>query len=332
MSMNLVHIEASPKQLSKLRNGHSVRIKQPQGKDGYNLMIDPLKYNAVSKSFKNKKGLTIQLSPEEILHNRKLTPEYHQKIKQENSSMSGKGIFGKKFDRFVERTIGKKAKDVIYNSADLLKPKLQEGLDKLGEYAPQIASSALGGLALVAGQPELLPLAGLVGNQIGSYLGKKGVSVVKDYLDNPTPYQENMSKFVSNFGGPRSFQPFTLSGQIEQDKLLSDLNNQLGTNYGYMSRSGIVNAIANRQTSDMTQPLQQQQYQLAPPIQSMPDSYTRYKSKMRGSGVEAQGTKIRQLNHPALQSQPEGANFQFGVTLPPAYQKFHKGKGRGLYV
>ena len=35
---------------------------------------------------------------------------------------------------------------------------------------------------------------------------------------------------------------------------------------------------------------------------------------------------------PALQSQPSGANFQFGSTLPPAYQKYHKGIGSGLYA
>jgi hypothetical protein len=35
---------------------------------------------------------------------------------------------------------------------------------------------------------------------------------------------------------------------------------------------------------------------------------------------------------PALQSQPDGANFQFRVTLPPAYQRTRMMNGQGLYL
>lgn len=330
--MSLVHIDASPKQLSKLRNGHKVRIKPPMKGEGFNLIVDPSRFSAISRSFQRGKGMTIQLSPEEILANRQLTPEYHMNIKKSNSTMSGKGIFGKTFDSFVEKTIGKKAKDAIYNSADMLKPTLKAGIDKIADYAPEIASSALSGLALATGQPELVPFALMAGDQLGKYVGRKGANTAKDYLDKPTEYQENVSNFVSNIGGSRGNRATTLAGQMAQDEMLSQLNQQLGTNMGNISRANIMNAVANRQTANMM------------PVPSISGKYrdTMSKNPMgRGFGyghkksMSILGTNRIQMDqelikNPALQSQPAGANFQFGSTLPPAYQKFHKGIGYGL--
>jgi hypothetical protein len=330
--MSLVHIDASPKQVSKLRNGHKVRIKPPMKGEGFNLMVDPSRYSAISRCFQKGKGMTIQLTPEEILANRQLSPEYHKNVKKENSTMSGKGIFGKTFDSFVEKTIGKKAKDAIYNSADLLKPTLKAGIDKIADYAPEIASSALSGLALATGQPELVPFALLAGNQLGKYVGRKGANTAKDYLDKPTEYQENISNFVSNVGGSRGNRATTLAGQMAQDEMLSQLNQQLGTNMGNIAKSNIMNAVANRQSANMM------------PVPSISGKYrdTMSKNPMgRGMGyglkksMSILGTNRIQMDqepmqNPALQSQPAGANFQFGSTLPPAYQKFHKGVGYGL--
>jgi hypothetical protein len=330
--MSLVHIQASPKQVSKLRNGHPIRIKPCMEGEGFNLMVDPSRYSAISRCFQKGKGMTIQLTPEEILANRQLSPEYHKNVKKENSTMSGKGIFGKTFDSFVEKTIGKKAKDAIYNSADMLKPTLKAGIDKIADYAPEIASSALSGLALATGQPELVPFALLAGNQLGKYVGRKGANTAKDYLDKPTEYQENVSNFVSNIGGSRGNRATTLAGQMAQDEMLSQLNQQLGTNMGNISRANIMNAVANRQSANMM------------PVPSISGKYrdTMSKNPMgRGMGyglkksMSILGTNRIQMDqqimqNPALQSQPAGANFQFGSTLPPAYQKFHKGIGYGL--
>ena len=328
--MELVRIDASPKQLSKLRNGHNVRIKPCMEGEGFNLMVDPSKYRPIMKSFQKKKGIQIQLTPEEILANRQLTPEYHQSIKKSNSNMSGRGIFGKQFDSFVEKTIGKNAKDVIYNSADLLKPSLKEGISKLAEYAPQLTSSALSGLALATGQPELVPVALLAGNELGKYIGRAGANTAKDYLDNPSKYQENISNFTSNIGGSRDNRASSLAGQMAQDEILSVLNQQLGTNMGSRSRASIASAMANRQSADM----------MPVPMQPKPfGSSNRMPTGMMGSGMKKSmgivGTLGSQLNRqamqpPALQSQASGANFQFGSTLPPTFQKYHRGIGSGI--
>jgi len=325
--MSLVHINVSPKQLSKLRNGHKIRIKEGIQGCGYNLLVDPLKFSLITRSFKKGKGSEIQLTEEEIESNRKLTPEYHQNIKKENSKMAGEGIFGKKFDRFVRKTIGKKAKNAIYNAADSLKPILKQGIDKLADSAPELGASALSGLALSAGQPELVPIAQIAGKKLGKLAGKKLSPLAKDYLDNPSKYQENISNFESNIGGSKSKRFNTLVGQMTNDDLVDLLNEQLGTNYGNISRASIMNSIANRQAANM----------MPVPISEMADSYSRYKmAPSIGYGMRKSkgiiGMKSQMVQPPALQSQPDGANYQFKNTLPPIYQQYRKTIGSGLYA
>lgn len=73
--MHLISFDASPKQLSKLRNGHKVRIKRGSG---FNLVVNPSNYHLVSRAFARNKGVEINLSPEEIEHNQNLSPEQHE--------------------------------------------------------------------------------------------------------------------------------------------------------------------------------------------------------------------------------------------------------------
>lgn len=333
--MSLVRIDASPKQLSKLRNGHNVRIKPAMEGEGFNLMIDPIKYRSVMKSFQKNKGIQIQLSPEEILANRQLSPEYHQNVKKEDMKMSGKGIFGKTFDKFVEKTIGKKAKDVLYKGADSLKPSIKAGIDKIAQYAPEASASALSALALATGQPELVPVALLAGNELGKYIGRAGANTAKDYLDNPSKYQENISGFTSNIGGSRANSASSLAGQVSQNEILSILNRQLGTNMGSRSRAAMASAMANRQGAEMMPtPMQPEPFGMR---NRMPAGFRNVMGTGMKKSIGIVGTLGSQLNRqanqpPALQSQASGANFQFASTLPPTYQKYHKGMGSGSMV
>lgn len=337
--MSLIHINASPKQLSKLRNGHKVRIKPVKQGEGFNLYVDPSRYRPIHQTFQKGKGYEIQLTPEEILQNRQLTPEFHANVKKENNTMSGKGIFGKTFDKYVEKAIGKKAKDTLYKGADMLKQPIKMGIDKLADYAPEIGASSLTALALATGQPELVPLAGYAGMELGKLVGKKGAEYAKGYLDSPDQYQDNISHFVSNIGGSKAKRSSTLSSQILNNEMLDQANNVLGTNMGNIGRANIASAIANRQTASMMPiPIQQ------PTFNTIPDSYARSQMNQelfRGYGLKKStsivGTNGSQLNRqsvqaPALRSQAGGANFQFASTLPPTYQKFHKGIGSGLYI
>lgn len=78
--MQSVHVMASPKQLSRLRNGHKVRISRAVQGEGYNLLVDPSKFNQISRSFDRGSGVTVQLTPAEI---------------SANKTVEGQGIFSK---------------------------------------------------------------------------------------------------------------------------------------------------------------------------------------------------------------------------------------------
>jgi hypothetical protein len=341
--MNVVEIGVSPKQISKLRNGHKVRVKKPMSGKGVCMIVNPGKYDIITRAFSRGKGAEISLSPEEIMENLNASPE-----------MEGKGIFGKKFDRFVEKTIGKKAKDVLYKGADMLKAPIKQGIDKLAEYAPELATGALTAGALALGQPELVPLAGIVGNKLGKMIGKKGANLAKDYLDRPTYYQEKVG-----IGGSKRRTP---------PAIINALNESQGTNLGYMERAGLANAQALQQRAEMMRQIQEDKFKKLYPNSNISEAdidqvfdaypvsgqglyaggsagYGLYagtglyaQSGMRGKGSCCMGNNrnskdlvagkgVRVLPQ-ALLSQPYSANFQFRHTLPPAYQMV----GKGLYA
>lgn len=317
--MEVIEVGVSPKQISKLRNGHKVRVKKPMSGKGVCMIVDPAKYQIISRSFLRGKGAEISLSPEEIKVNMDEAP-----------SMEGNGIFGKKFDRFVRRTLGKKAKDTLYKGADMLKRPIQQGIDKLAEYAPELGASALSGLALASGQPELLPFAGMAGRELGKLVGKKGASYAKDYLDRPSYYQDNMALNVP--------QKRISSAVVDR------INQYQGTNMGYMERAGLESANALLKQANMLRKIQEDKLRALYPNSNISQAdidraidgqglYAGnglYASNMRGRGSSKSliaGKGVRVLP-PALQSQPYSANFQFRSTMPPAYQMI----GNGLYA
>lgn len=136
--MHLLPIEISSRQAGKLRKGHPVRIKKGSG---MNLIVSPGNYRLASKAFAKNKGLEIKLSPEEIEMNRSLTPEQHNQLRKEASTLdmfkelpfSGKGLFagGDIMDKVIEKLADK-------------------GLDKLIDVGGKWASKKLG-VGLYAG-------------------------------------------------------------------------------------------------------------------------------------------------------------------------------------
>lgn len=152
--MHSINVKMSPKQMSKIRNGHKVRIRPDMEGEGVCLIVKPETYDIVTRTFSRNKGLDISLDPEEIMVN-----------KENSDQIQGQGIFGKKFDRAVKKTIGKPATKALYGAAKsallpLAKQAIQEGGIALQDYAP-----------------ELTPLIG------------PGSKIATDYLNNPSKYQ-----------------------------------------------------------------------------------------------------------------------------------------------
>jgi hypothetical protein len=159
--MESLKIKASPKQLSKLRNGHRVRVSRDVEGTGFNLIVNPATYNLATKAFGKGKGMMVQLSPEELSANREVEGNgIFSKIKK-GFKKAGKAI--KKGAEFVGDNIVKGAKSKVGKKilTTLAKEALEKGL-------PALAMGA----ATALGQPELAPVVGRVAGLAGKQASK----------------------------------------------------------------------------------------------------------------------------------------------------------------
>ena len=305
MEHSVVRVKVSPKQISKLRNGHRVRIKPPTMEgEGVCMIVNPANYDIINRTFSRSKGLEIALSPQEILANQEASPQ-----------MEGQGIFGKKFDRWLGKTIGKDNQRAIYGAARQFLPVAQGALT---------AGLTAGGTALGAFQPELIPF--IPGGVAAlSALGS-------DYLANPSSYQ-------SNAGGSRAKLAKNMAGRMIQDRALQEINAQTGANLGALDRASIEQALANKARGEMNKMAVQQKQSLDNYYGNMFDGIEGnglYAGRVRGGSMRRTGGAVGlngsmiNTQSPALRSQPFSANFQFQHTLPPNFQKFSRGSGLGL--
>lgn len=307
--MHIIHINVSKKQLSKLRNGHKVRIKHSRG-GGFNLIVHPERFDLISKTFNRGKGLEIQLTPDEIIANQESADE---------PEIEGSGIFGKKFDNFLEK---KGIKKGVYSVGDSLKPVAKAALlGALGSGATTLAGTSIvasGGLGAGA-----IPLIyGTAGT-----LGALGL----DYLDNPSKYQ-------SNVGGSKNIlTPETLAGKAKENELYKRINNDLGTNYNNIANASLSNAqslmdrksLINERVNNLEDTYNMGLSQITPTGRSAQiigrGMHNKHLHKRREiSSVGTNGGFVDKLP-PAMMSQPFSQNFQFQHFLPPAYQKYSGG-------
>ena len=104
----MLHVKKlSPAVMSRIRNGHKVRLMEGQGTQ---LIVHPEQYDAIANAFLKKKGVQVALSHSEIDANR---------------SVEGEGIFGKKFDKKLKKA---GIKNVAYAIGNVVKPLVQEGI------------------------------------------------------------------------------------------------------------------------------------------------------------------------------------------------------------
>lgn len=61
-----IMVHMTPKQIARIRNGHSVLLKKPMEGKGINLIVDPGTYGLLTKTFGAGRGARVRLSPEEI--------------------------------------------------------------------------------------------------------------------------------------------------------------------------------------------------------------------------------------------------------------------------
>ena len=343
LEMKRVRFSASPKQLSRLRNGHKVRIKAPiSGKGCYSCYISAGKFSNVNRQIGRGKGVELALNPEEILANQ-----------QARGGMEGEGIFddiGKAF-KATGKIIKPYAKQIAKGALPALKQGAESLIDMGAEYAPQLLSGALSAGAMAIGQPELVPGAMWVGDQAGKALGKAGKKALKKELNKGVDKADRALSENTKRGNTSSNQrkslPNTMEGQQLYDRSLGQMNNALGTNMGYMGRAGLagLDFITLQALADEAR---QKQMGRSTDIDAI--DHSQFSSQMvgnrggmnwvggageglyagkgrgifagkgfRASGGQVGGKGARVLPQ-ALTSQPYSANFQFQHTLPPTFQ------------
>jgi hypothetical protein len=376
--MHLVGIDATSRQLSKLRNGHKVRVKQGTG---FNLVVHPENYHLVHRAFNKGKATDIKLTPDEIEENENLSPESHEELKDASpmASMEGGSIFGK-MKKASKSKHGRMARKMAYEmGADTAHEGIQRAHAKASEYAGdnEYAHAMIGDYANRATkhvEKNRLPMeqrGGSIYKQIKKGLtGKTAKSIYKhtkplrqaayemgseklnDYISQAqsggmdmagdNPYAQMM---VQDYGNKaRSHVERNRAPQSERYMY----GHGLGAGVGGMNAhdalrlASLANAQANHKLAQMHNASVHGQM-TQPPIKRYWDDPLEPHS--RGTGVRnnsmnfirGKGTLLPQdsVLHPALRSQPYGANFQFQHFLPPQYAKYSNGgemEGYGLYI
>lgn len=247
-----IDFKGSPKQVSRLRNGHKVRIKPAMKGEGVCLMVSPAKYSIITKSFGRGKGVEIALDPDEILQN-------------QQAAMEGRGIFSKISGAFKKagksvagaaKTVGNATKKVVKTIAPVVAPIAEKAanvvIDKAVKYAPELAASALTGLAIAAGQPELVPLAAVVGKELGKEAGKAGGKAAKKQTKKTFGKKDKKKAVVA--------EPAT-DTQSDYMKFLDMMKQETGSNAGFLERAGggdaelgmLQGKVAKARTAQMRQ-------------------------------------------------------------------------------
>lgn len=177
--MKPIHIKAlTPLQKRKLMSGKKVRVKKPMKGGSINtLIIDPYKFNYVSRTFDKDKGFDLSMSVEELIATGEAEVAGDEVIQ-------GSGIFGKKFDRWLKKKgvmkvidkVAKPVKKVLFKAMDIGTEAGKQALLKNPKTAPLIA-----------------PL---------DYANR----VAQSYIDKPTEFQKNYKKKLLKSAGETGTQ------------------------------------------------------------------------------------------------------------------------------
>ena len=296
--MKQIDISVSPVQLRKLRKGIKVRVKPPmEGMGVYNLVVEPSRYDELSRTFRRGLGKEVALSSAELDANRQ---------------MGGEGIFGKAFDKFLGK-IG--IKKEVYKFGDMIKEPVKKAIRKIASGAPAAFGTAGAALATAVGQPQLAPIAIMAGKKLGEKARNYSKKHIEGYIDDPDAYQKNPKKFA-DFRGvgmkapmkkeSRDMKRAAVSrGVAMADASTIDLGTPQFAGSGMYAGGRGLYAGASRGRG----------------MEEMPNTMSIM--GMRGGMVGFQ--------HPALQSQAMSANFHRQYQTIPELQKYHQ-MGAGLYA
>ena len=366
--MHLISFDASPRQVSKIRNGHSVRIKKGRG---FNLVVNPSTYHLVSRAFTKNKGVQIKLSDEELDANKSLSPEQHSEL----AEGMDKNLFdelpfaegGSIFKKAVKSKVGKQIrKDLKPLGRELLKigkehahQKIAEAHMKGAEWAGEDEAKGHFVNALAGYAHEKAENVGKRGGSLKSRIHKLTSSKhAKSIRRDLKPVGRELLKLGKEMAHQKLAEAQMAGADYVPDDEHARLAYSLLGQYGHEKIAGLglgagMNAHEALQLANMA--TANANYQLAkmhnasvhgqitqPPLRQYWDEPMAPIS--RGTGlrnhmnlIRGRGSLISQdAGLPqALQSQPYGANWHMQFFLPPEYHRYNDGgmvEGKGLYI
>lgn len=294
--MHLISFDASPRQLSKLRNGHSVRIKRGTG---FNLVVHPNNYRLVSRAFTKNKGVEIKLSPEELETNKVISPEQQAEL-----------------------------------AADMNKELFQQLPFAEGGSIFRKVNKALHSKTAKRIGRELKPfsraLKATAKDYLHDQLNQAQMAGMDQYGDDP-----RMASLINNMSntGHQKIQGFGLGAGLYAGR---GMNVHDALRLANIATANANNELAKMHNAtvhgQLTQPPLRRYWDddLSPP--SRGTGMTNHYNMIRGRGSMISQDHYLP---PALQSQPYGENFHMQFFLPPQYHKYNDGtdmEGRGVYV
>jgi hypothetical protein len=288
----------SEKVISRLRNGHAVRLMKGEGLE---MFLKPAKKMAMMKKFAMGKGVQLALDPEEIMESR---------------GIQGSGIFGKKADKALKKAGIKKA---VYKVGAALKPIADTAIKSAEAAAisygvpPSIASKIGDTATQYLADPKSLQ-----GKKGLAELKKRGLSVAGDAAEfaaeqagiDPTMIAEakmaaRMAKDIKKSGVSRPSMSAPSRGEITSmasnaaaDALIARIRERYPSGQGLYAGRGMMRGMGSNAVGCG---LGMGLYAGRGMERSLSGRHT-----MIGMGYVP----------PALQSQPFSENFQFRYTLP----------------
>jgi hypothetical protein len=145
--MKPISIDASAKQLARLRNGHSVLLKRPMKGEGISIVVDPGRYDLLTRTFDSGRGARVRLSPEEI---------------SANVGMSGSGLK-------PSRSIAKKVAEQIFREPE---ERSQLQITNIGGPTASLTPRTIKGVV------DQLQVFGKMNRHLGTHFGARTQATV----------------------------------------------------------------------------------------------------------------------------------------------------------